>query len=285
MNWRQSDVVGGGRRGHDPEEEGRTRMTIPHSLARAARNAVETSTILQDPAALRAKTRPQLRRYEVCALTGRGNIAQTRHIAPALPLFENAFCAFSRGSLVETEMGPMAIEDLLPGDKVITQDGSAQELMWKGSTTLIPGRPDQKGRIHNLTRIMADSFGMQRPMSGVIVGPSARLLATPAHMRGLSGGDPILTPVGEFVDGMNVVQTAPPTPVELFHICLRKHAVINVDGLQFETYHPGVQAVRVMSQAMRSLYLNLFAHIEKLTDFGPQVLPRAGDGEIDAISA
>lgn len=260
-------------------------MTIPHSLARAARTAVETSNLLQDPAALEARSKPQLRRYEVSSLIGKNNVVQTRHIAPALPLFEDAFCAFSRGSLVETDIGPLAIEDLLPGDRVMVQDGSSQEVLWKGSTTLIPGRPDLKGRAHSLTRIMADSFGMQRPMSGVIVGPSARLLATPGHLRAMCGGEQVLTPIKEFVDGMNVVETAPPTPVEVFHLCLRHHAVINVDGLQFETYHPGIHAIRVMSHAMRALYLNLFVHIEKLTDFGPQVLPRAGDGDIDAISA
>ncbi|MEM7319302.1 MAG: Hint domain-containing protein [Pseudomonadota bacterium] len=260
-------------------------MTIPHSLARAARNAVETSQILTDPAALRARRRPQLRRYEVSTLIGPGNVVQTRHIAPALPLFENAFCAFCRGSLVETDIGPIAIEDLLPGDHVITQDGSAQEVLWKGSTVLLPGRPDNTGRTHNLVRIMADTFGMQRPMSGVLAGPSARLMATPCHLRSVAGSQQLLTPVDEFIDGMNVIETSPPTPVEVFHISLGRHAVINVDGLQFETYHPGVNALRVMSHAMRSIYLNLFAHIEKLTDFGPQVMPRAGDGEIDAIGA
>ncbi|MFC3613998.1 Hint domain-containing protein [Lutimaribacter marinistellae] len=260
-------------------------MSIPHSLARAARNAVETSPILQDPAALRAPQRPQLRRYEVSSLQEDGTFVQTRHIAPALPLFENAFCAFSRGSLIETDQGPMAIEDLLPGDRVITGNGSAQEVLWKGSTTLVPGRPDKRGRTHHLYRIMADSFGMQRPLSGVIAGPSARLKATPAHLRHLTGGEPMLVPMVELVDGMGVIETAPPTPVELFHICLRRHALINVDGLEFETYHPGVNAVRVISHAMRSLYLNLFPHIYTLTDFGPQILPRGGEGEIDKLIA
>ncbi len=265
-------------------ERAETVMTIPHSLTRAARNAVETRSILQDPAALRGANRPQLRRYEICSLLENGNVVQTRQIAPALPLFEDAVCAFSRGSVIETDHGPMAIEDLLPGDYVITHDGSAQEVVWKGSTAIVPGRADQKGRTHHLNRIMADTFGMQRPLSGVVVGSSARLLATPSHLRAIAGPQPVLTPIAEFVDGMGVIETTPPTPVELFHICLRRHAVIKVDGLQFETYHPGVNAVRVISHAMRSLYLNMFSHIDKLTDFGPQAFPRIGDGEIDAIA-
>ncbi|WP_170339999.1 Hint domain-containing protein [Ruegeria arenilitoris] len=260
-------------------------MTIPNSLARAAQNAVDTSALLREAPRPGAKQKAQLRRYEVSALLKNGEVSQTRHIAPALPVFEDAFCAFTRGSLVETEHGPVAIEDLMPGDTVLTQTGASEKVLWKGSVTLVPGREDSRGRTRPLTRIMADTFGMQKPLSGVIAGPAARLLATPAHLRHLGGGQPMLTPVAEFQDGMSVIETQPPTPVELFHICLERHAVINVDGLQFETYHPGVNAVRMMSHSLRSIYLNLFAHIHSLHDFGPLLMARAGEGEIDAITA
>ncbi|WP_081894595.1 Hint domain-containing protein [Ruegeria halocynthiae] len=260
-------------------------MPIPRSLTRAARNAVETSSMLHEMPTTGVRQKAQLRRYEVSTLMANGDIAQTRHIAPALPMFEDAFCAFTRGSLVETEQGPLAIEDLLPGDTVLTQDGTSATVLWKGSVTLIPGREDSRGRTRPLTRIMADTFGMQKPLSGVTTGPAARLLGTPTHLRHLHGSTPILTPVYEFQDGMSVIETLPPTPVELFHICLKRHSVIKVDGLQFESYHPGVNAGRMVSRSLRSIYVNLFAHIETLNDFGPLLLPRAGDGEVDAITA
>lgn len=261
-------------------------MPIPSSLARAAQNAIQTtSPERHDPAALRAKAKPQLRRYNVSSLLPNGNVSETRHIAPAMPLFEDAFCAFSRGSMIETAIGPIAVEDLLPGDCVLTSDGSSQPVIWKGSTTLVPGRPGPQGRNLHLTRIMADSFGMQRPSSYVIAGPSARLLYTPSHLRSVSGGTKMLTPVQQFVDGMNVIETAPPTPVELFHLCLPTHAVIRIGGLEFETYHPGENAARMISHAMRAVYLNLFAHANHLGDFGTLAYPRAGDGQHDAMTA
>ncbi len=259
-------------------------MDIPHSLSRAARNAVETSSLLRDAPRPTTQKKAQLRRFEVSTLMKNGDVVQTRHIAPALPMFEDAFCAFTRGSLVETEFGPMAIEDLMPGDTVLTQSGTSETVLWKGSVTLVPGRADARGRTRPLTRIMADTFGMQKPMSGVITGPSARLLGTPAHLRHLHGDDQILTPVHEFQDGTSIIETLPPTPVELFHICLKRHAVIGVDGLQFESYHPGVNTIRKVSRSLKSIYLNLFAHIDTLNDFGPLVLPRAGDGEVNAIN-
>ena len=98
-------------------------MTIPNSLARAAENALRSTPSIQDPAALRTQHRPQLRRYEVNTLLPNGDVDQTRHIAPALPLFENAFCAFSRGSMIDTENGPVAIEDLWPGVEPISPGG------------------------------------------------------------------------------------------------------------------------------------------------------------------
>lgn len=261
-------------------------MTHPIPLNPAARRAVQSNVpALIAPAASRAQPKPQLRRYEVSSLLPNGDIAETSHIAPALPFFEDAFCAFSRGSMVETETGPVAIEDLLPGDNILTQDGSSQPLVWKGSTTLVPGRPGPQGRNLRLTRIMSDSFGVQRPMSYVIIGPSARLLNTPHHLRANAGGQKLLTPVQEFHDGMNVIETAPPTAVELFHICLPRHAVIRIAGLEFETYHPGVNAARTISHTMRSVYLDLFPHISQLSDFGDLAYARARDGEYDALTA
>lgn len=261
-------------------------MTIPSSLARAAQRAVQTSSpALNDPAALRARSKPQLRRYDVMSLLPNGNIAETRHIAPALPLFEDAFCAFSRGSVLDSEMGPVAIEDLLPGDKVVSGDGTLQTVMWKGSTTIVPGRPGPQGRNMRLTRIMADSFGMQRPMACLIAGPSARLLFTPDHLRSIAGQNQLLTPVQEFVDGMNVIETAPPTPVEVFHLCLERHSTVRVGGLEFETYHPGETAARLAGHQMKTLFLNMFSHVDHMGGFGPLAYSRAGDGQQDAIIA
>lgn len=250
-------------------------MTLPHSLQQAAARASEASALLQDPAALRLPNKPQLRRYEVSSLLPNSSIAETRHIAPALPIFEDAFCAFTRGSLVETAMGPIAVEDLLPGDEILTQGGGSQPLVWKGTTSLVPSRSDAKGRSHRLTSFMPDSLGLQKPASCVVAGPAARLLRMPPHMRVSTDAEQLLTLVEEFQDGMNIFETAPPTVVDLFHLCLPNHAVINVGGLEFETYHPGPEALKLVSYAIKTLYFNLFSHVDSLSGFGPLAYERA----------
>ena len=260
-------------------------MTLPMSLAQAAQRALRTTTPdFSDPAAFRGQTRPQLRRYEVSTLMPDGNVAMTRHLAPATPFFEDAFCAFSRGTLIATDTGPIAIEDLLPGDRVMTSDGKAEELVWKGTTTLVPSRPGPSGRNMKLTRITADAFGIERPYSCVVAGPSARLLNTPRHLRGAADAQ-MLTGIQEFIDGNMIIETAPPTAVELFHICLRRHATIRIAGLEFETYHPGENAPRMIGSQLRELYFSLFSHVDSFADFGPLAHPRQSDETSTALSA
>lgn len=253
-------------------------MSIPTSLSRAASRAVQaTSPQFSDPAALRARPKQQLRRYDVIALLPNGDISETRHIAPALPIFEDAFCAFSRGTLIPTPSGHIAVEDLLPGDEIVTAEGSIQTLLWKGSTVLVPARPGPQGRNMRLTRVVADAFGMQRPLSNVVTGHAARILYTPPHLRGDPAHERKLTLVREFVDGMNVIETAPPTPVELFHLCLKRHSTFRVGGLEFESYHPGRNAARMVSHQMRQLFFDLFTHVDQFSDFGPLAFPRVDD--------
>jgi len=250
-------------------------LTLPQSLERAAANIAKAKPLMPQAQALPGGSKPQLRRYEVASLLPNGNPAETRHIAPALPLFEQAFTAFTRGSLIETDFGPVAIEDLYPGDRVLTRDGSYQPLIWKGMTTMVPGHKAATGAQLSLTSFMADSLGMEKPMSCVVTGPSARLLRTPIHLRHAEGDSPLLTPVVEFIDGMNIVETTPPAPVDMYHLCLAQHAVIKVGGLEFETYHPGPDALKLVSYPIKTLFLNMFPHADKISDFGALAFDRA----------
>ena len=82
----------------------------------------------------KAKRRgPLLRRYTVSRLDDAGREKITEHMAPATLEFENAFNAFPRGTLITTDQGVCAIEDLRPGMKVVTQERGPQEVVWIGS--------------------------------------------------------------------------------------------------------------------------------------------------------
>jgi hypothetical protein len=216
------------------------------------------------------------RTYEVAALREDGSLYIGQSTAPAMPLFEDAFSAFTHGSLIQTTMGPVAVEDLQPGDMVNTATGEAAELIWVGTSTFSPA---DAGKRTPLIRIMPDALGQSRPERSLTVGPGARILHTPANLRSVADGRQLLTPAAKLIDGVNVIEISPPTPTRLFHICLSRHAVINVDGIEMETYHPGAAAPREVSHSLRDRFISMFPRISHLSDFGPLAHARAPEAD------
>jgi len=207
------------------------------------------------------------RRYRALWIDGYGEIRETVTVAPAAPLFEAAHSAFVRGTLVSTPNGPVAVQDLLPGDKVVTADHGSLAVLWIGTMELRPD--DARGSAHKLTRIMADAFGMNRPLSDLVTGPGARLLSRPRYLRDRLGSDQVLTPPHAMADGHSAICLTPRQPVTLFHLCLRRHAVICVNGLQAESFHPGAGFDRDLTPDRFRQFLSLFPHIRAPRDFGP----------------
>jgi hypothetical protein len=216
------------------------------------------------------------RNFEVAALRADSKMHIAQHKTPISPLFDDAFSAFAMGALVSTPNGQIAVEDLQPGDMINTTAGEPAKLLWIGSSTIVPASGERRTP---LIRIMADTFGPSRPSSFLTVGPSARLLQTPHHMRGDEASDQMFTLASEFVDGVNVIEVCPPTPVRMFHLCLERHAAIIVGGMEMETFHPGTKALRSVSHTTRDLFLSMFPHIAHASDFGPMAHPRAPELE------
>jgi len=237
-------------------------MTIPRLTANAA-----YSTPVRRLSATPEPERLPLRRYTNLWLTTDGQIAEREHMAPALPLFDAAHSAFARGTLITTTRGPVAIEDLLPGDLVDTAAHGPLPVIWIGQITLRP--QDIAERSVKLTRIMADAFGIARPMADFLAGPGARILTRPRNLRASIGSDHVLSPAHAMADGMHAFRVTPPCAVTLYHICLRRHALITANGLEVESFHPGAGFEREVGPSMLNLFLSFFPHIHEPHQFGP----------------
>jgi hypothetical protein len=209
-----------------------------------------------------------MRKYQISTLRADGEIRQSEQIGPALPLFEAAFSAFARGTLIQTTHGPVAIEDLLPGDEIMTAEYGPTRLLWVGSMTLVPKLDGPTPPEARMTRVMPEAFGMGKPMTNMMFGPGARVLAPAARLRAQIGNEKILTPMHHLLDGHGVIEIVPPRPVSVYHLCLAKHATINAGGLSVESYHPGSGFERKIGDKMLGLFLSFFPHIKAPHEFG-----------------
>jgi len=214
------------------------------------------------PAAL---SRGATRRYSCLWQDAGGRIRAQERNLPALPLLDAAHAAFARGALVSTPRGPVAVEDLSPGDRLITVSGDAAPVVWIGSVTFRPGRSGAGLQ----TRVMADAFGPGRPLADLVTGPGARLLGRPRQLRARIGTDGVLSPVHAMADGVHAVRMVPRQPATFFHLALHRHAVIVVNGLETESFHPGAGFERALDPALLRQVMSAFPHLRAPDEFGP----------------
>lgn len=219
---------------------------------------------------------PRLRRYDVTWLRRTGEVVFGHHNAPAHPAFEACFGGFAHGALVQTPQGPVAIEDLLPGDMVDTRDDGPQPILWRGSIAMNRSDGEPAPR---LWRIMTDAFGFERPMCDLLAGPGAWMLHRRPWLHDRGAARPVLTQVSELEDGNSVLAVTPPGTIQLYHLCLPRHAVLRINGLEMDSCHPGGNLRGSLPPRLIGQLLSLFPHIDQPGDFGPLVHPRlSGDG-------
>ncbi|KAA9008374.1 hypothetical protein F3S47_11980 [Histidinibacterium aquaticum] len=210
-----------------------------------------------------------MRKYEMIWLDEEGQIQEASRIAPALPAFEDAVSAFARGTLISTEQGPVAVEDLLPGDGIRTVDAGIQPLLWRGTTTLVPGAPNQSPQMGSLTRVAADSLGIGRPMPDLVLGPKARVYHRSEPVQRATRADGAFVPVRDFIDACNVIELTPMSPVQVFQLDLPGHHRVLAHGVELESHHPGTPSDLEIKGETLELYLSLFPHRADLASFGP----------------
>ncbi|MEN8837550.1 MAG: Hint domain-containing protein [Celeribacter marinus] len=239
----------------------------------ASRPVSPAWTVRRKPAA--ARPAHALRRFDVMWLAQNGDVMDDTVAAPALPAFEAAFSAFGRGALIQTPHGLTAVEDLLPGDMIVTADGNTLPIMWVGSVEL-----DHKGRRadgaspEKLYRITGDALGYGHPSHDLMLGAGARYLLRAEALKSYLGTAHALAPISAMADGLSMIEITPISAVRCYHICLPQHRLIRVNGIECETYHPGIAASSQFQGEMREHFMSLFPHLENLGDFGAMSHPR-----------
>ncbi len=238
-------------------------------IVRTKINPVKTPAWTVNRQALSAIKPKQLdvitRRYEIEWLD-RANVAQSQtRVAPAMPIFENAFSAFAQGALIQTDRGYVAIEDLKPGDMLATVDGGLQSLLWIGSMTLFPKNLELGVPTSRLFRVTEGGYGHDIGTPDLLLGPAARILP---GVLAIDSTSP-LSDLNDLADGNSVIGINPVSPIRVFHLGLASHHLIRANGVIAESYHPGTQPNMHMPAEVYPHFMDLFPHLNSLDEFGP----------------
>lgn len=222
-----------------------------------------------------------MRRYEVVHLLANGDIDDFSRIAPAVSAFEDSFASLARGALLKTQRGTVAIEDILPGDEVRTVENGFQKVHWRGAMSVVPQARGQDPRMGKLIRVSADALGVGRPMHDLMLGPSARLYHRSPTLERVTGHKAAFVPASDFIDGINIIEVQPQTPVQVFQLGFTNHERIVANGVEVDSQNPGARHELNLRGDMLDLYLSLFPHVSRVEDFGMLAYPRLSLRDID----
>lgn len=163
---------------------------------------------------------------------------------------ENILC-FTDGMMIDTPFGPRLIEDLVPGDLVLTRDSGPQVLRWHGSRSLVV---DQQ---HAPIEFAAGLLGNARAFR---VSPQHRMLNEGYRAQLYFGQEEVLVPAKSLINGSTVRQLAP-GPVTYHHLLFDKHEIVTCDGIASESYHPGHYSLPGIDEQARE---DLFRYFPEL---------------------
>ncbi len=159
---------------------------------------------------------------------------------------------YCRGTSILTDLGEVAVEDLIIGDRLVTKAGDARPIHWIG-------RRSYGGRFIAGNRDVLPVLISQGALSDNV--PRRDLLVSPLHAMFLDG---MLIPALALVNEASIIQMDRVDEVEYFHLELETHDIIHAEGALSETF---------VDDDSRDMFHNIAEH-RTLYPHAVRVLPR-----------
>ena len=157
---------------------------------------------------------------------------------------------FAQGTVIHTDLGPVAVESLAVGNLVETRDRGVQPIPWIGKRVLDTLDLARHPQLRPVC-FKAGSLGRDLPYKDLTVSPQHRMMLT-GWQAELHFGEPeVLAPAVGFVNDNNIFVEDYMPMVCYFHLLFDRHEIIMANGVWSESLHAGEMAMASMSDAAR----------------------------------
>ncbi len=174
---------------------------------------------------------------------------------------ENVIPCFTPGTMITCETGERRVEDLRPGDRVLTRDHGLQPLRWAGRKELGPADLATDPKLQPVL-IRAGTLGPGLPARDMKVSRQHRMLMTGPRAELLFGSDEVLVQA-EHLTHLPGVTHATDARVSYVHLLFDRHEVVLSDGTWSESFQPGDRTLAGMDGAARNELFQLFPELAK----------------------
>ncbi len=184
-------------------------------------------------------------------------VVQANHrLVPVTGDDEPSVICFTPGTRLRTEDGEAPIEELGPGDRILTRDDGPQEVIWSGHRRMSGARlfamPDQRP-----IRLRVGALGIDRPDEDLVVSPEHRVLVKGRAAQDLWGEPEVLVRASDLVGDRYVTVDHSLCETFYVHLMLDKHQVIWANGLEVESFHPGYMGLDHLDRLQRDSLLEM----------------------------
>jgi hypothetical protein len=156
---------------------------------------------------------------------------------------------FTPGTMIQTDRGEVAVEDIAVGHRVLTRDRGYQSIVWVGRRQI--SRAEMAANPHLVAvRIEQGALGQDMPTRDMYVSPQQRLLAQGPRTKLLFGETEVLVPALHLV-GYPGITRADVAGTTYIHIMCAKHEVIWSDGIWTDSFQPDDLTLAGLDAAQR----------------------------------
>jgi len=143
------------------------------------------------------------------------------------------------------------------------------------------------GDIDDFTRVAPATRSFEDSFSSLARGALLKTNRGEMAIEDILPGDQVKTVTNDvftlatFIDGVNIVEVAPQTPVQVFQLGFANHERIVANGVELDSHNPGARHELGLRGDMLALYMTLFPHVERIEDFGLLMHPRMSLHDLD----
>lgn len=179
---------------------------------------------------------------------------------------------FVAGTRILTEEGLRAIEDLRPGDRIVTRDHGLQILRWVGDSAQRRAALSAAPNLRPI-RIRQGALGDNLPARDLSVSPQHRILIRSRIGARMFGPEGVLVPAVKLLPLPGVSQMGP-EPVTYYHLLFDRHEILFAEGCETESLLLGPVARDMLGPAAMDEIAALFPELLTTSRPPARVLPK-----------
>ena len=172
---------------------------------------------------------------------------------------------FTKGTMIATASGAKAVEDLQPGDLVLTRDHGLQPIRWTGCWHADAAKLAAKPQAQPIV-IRQNALGANMPSTDLTVSPQHRIMVASAIIERMCNAPEVCVAAKHLLGHPGVETAAAPDGVTYYHFLCDSHEIVLANGAWAESLLIAPEMYQSLPWSSVTRIFQLFPNLKALLD-------------------